>query len=165
MLVKRTIIVILLCIIFMILDNALVPLFSIRGYYPSLLFLFCLCYSMINGIGEGIWVGVFSGALQDIYLFNGFGINMLINMFMCIIAAVIGNSIFKEKSLIPVATSFMLNMLKGVLVFCILYLVKQYTRIEDVFLNSIYAMVVSIFMYRWVYKLCNKEYMVKKWKF
>lgn len=162
---KRIIIVILLCVTFLILDNALVPFFSIRGYYPSLLFLFCICYSMINGTSEGVWLGVFSGALQDIYLFNGFGINMLINMLVCIIAATIGNSIFKDKSLIPIATSFILSLLKGVLVFCILYLVKQYTRIEDVFFNSIYNMIVSIIMYRWVYKLCSKEYMVKEWRF
>jgi rod shape-determining protein MreD len=31
--------------------------------------------------------------------------------------------------------------------------------------NSIYAMVVSIFMYKPIYRLCQKEYMQRKWSF
>ena len=39
---------------------------------------------------EAVILGIFTGALQDIYLFNGFGINMFTNMLTCYISAQIG---------------------------------------------------------------------------
>lgn len=162
---KKIFMLIFLCILFFILDNTLVPFFAIKGYYPSLLLLFVIFYSIINGSYQGIWIGVFSGILQDLYFFNGFGINTFTNMLICTAAGFIGITIFKEKMLIPVLASFFLTLAKGILVFSILYIAKIYTPFNHILYNSIYSMVVSIFMYKWVYKLCDKDYMKKKWSF
>lgn len=156
---------IFLCILFFILDNTLVPFFAIRGYYPSLLLLFIIFYSIINGSYEGVWIGVFSGILQDLYFFNGFGINAFTNMLVCSAAGYIGITIFKEKRLIPVVSSFFLTLAKGILVFSILYTARVYTPLNSILYNSLYSMIVSIFMYKWVYRLCEKEYMKKRWSF
>ena len=42
-------ILILVSIVLVILDNSLVPFFSVKGAYPSLLFVFAIAYSLING--------------------------------------------------------------------------------------------------------------------
>lgn len=162
---RRILVAFSLSLLFLILDNTLMPFISIKGYYPSLLFLFSICFSIINGPEDGLFVGIFTGAIQDLYFFNGFGINIFTNMLMCVAAGFIGKSIFKEKPIIPVLSCFFLSAIKGVLVFCILYLVKQQTHIQDVLYNSIYGMVVSIIIYRKIYKLCKKDYMIKQWKF
>lgn len=162
---RKILTVTLLCVLFLILDNTLVPFFSIKGYFPSLLLLFAIFYAVINGAYEGIWIGVFSGLLQDLYFFNGFGVNAFTNMLVCTAAGYIGVSIFKEKSLIPIISSFFLTLAKGILVFAILYVAKVYTNFDHLLYNSIYSMVISVFMYRWIYKLCQKEYMKKKWSF
>lgn len=162
---KKLIILVFFCVLFLILDNTLIPFFAVRGYFPSLLLLFAICYSIVNGSWEGIWIGILSGALQDIYFYNGFGINILVNMLVCVAAGFIGNGIFKEKSLIPVMSSFVLSLIKGILVFAILYVIKVYTPFERILYNSIYTTIVSVFMYKWVYKLCQKDYMQKKWSF
>lgn len=162
---KKLITVLAICVLFLILDNTLVPFFAVKGYFPNLLLLFVICYSIVNGSWEGIWVGILSGILQDIYFYNGFGINTLTNMLVCVAAGFIGNGIFKEKSLIPIVSSFILSFAKGVLAFAVLYIVKQYTPFKHILFDSIYTTVVSIFMYRWVYKLCQKEYMQRKWSF
>lgn len=162
---KKIFMLIFLCILFFILDNTLVPFFAIRGYYPSLLLLFIIFYSIINGSYEGVWIGVFSGILQDLYFFNGFGINAFTNMLVCSAAGYIGITIFKEKRLIPVVSSFFLTLAKGILVFSILYTARVYTPLNSILYNSLYSMIVSIFMYKWVYRLCEKEYMKKRWSF
>lgn len=162
---RRILVVFSLSLLFLILDNSFIPFISIKGYYPSLLFLFSICFSIISGPEDGLWVGIFTGALQDLYFSNGFGINILTNMLICVAAGFIGKGILKEKSIIPVLSCFALSITKGVLIFCILYLLKQQTHIQDSLYNSIYGMVISIIMYRKVFKLCKKNYMIKEWKF
>ncbi|MCM8710367.1 rod shape-determining protein MreD [Clostridium sp. SYSU_GA19001] len=162
---KKILTIVFICVLLMIIDNTLVPFFAIRGFYPSLLFIFCLFYSIINGSWEGIWIGILSGVLQDLYFINGFGINTFTNMLLCALAGFIGVSIFKEKSLIPIVSCFFMTVIKGILVFSILYIVKMYTSFEHIIYNSLYSVVVSIFMYKRVYRLCQKEYMQRKWSF
>ncbi|MBC2580623.1 rod shape-determining protein MreD [Clostridium sp. DJ247] len=162
---KKILVLILFLILFFIIDNALMPYFSIRGIYPSLLFIFVICYSIINGKWEGLWLGAFSGLLQDIYFTNGLGINALVNMIVCILAGAIGDGIFKEKSLIPVMSCLGLSLLKGVFLIVILYISNIYVNVQDIFFIGVYNMIISIVMYKKVYKLCNKQYMQKRWKF
>jgi rod shape-determining protein MreD len=162
---KRILTVVFLCILFLILDNTLMPLLRVNGAYPSLIFTFALCYSIVSSPKDAVIIGVFTGALQDIYLLNGLGINMFTNMFMCLVAAKIGKSIFIEKSFLPVISSFVLSLTKGLIVFSILFLLKQYTQMTTIVYQAIYNFVISIFMYKFTYKLSQKKYMMKEWKF
>jgi rod shape-determining protein MreD len=162
---KKILTLFFICVLFFILDNTLVPFFAVRGYFPSLLLVFVIFYSINNGSWEGLWIGIFSGVLQDLYFFNGFGINAFSNMLICTAAGFIGIGIFKEKGLIPVISSFVLTLAKGIIVYVILYIAKTHTPFENILYNSIYSMVVSIFMYRFIYRLCSKEYMQRKWSF
>jgi rod shape-determining protein MreD len=126
---------------------------------------FVICYSIVNGTWEGIWIGAFSGLLQDIYFTNGIGINALVNMTVCIVAGIIGNNIFKEKRLIPVISCFFLSLMKGILLLLILYINGIYINITDIFFIAIYNMFVCLLIYKKVFKLCEKDYMQKRWKF
>lgn len=162
---KRILTVVFLCILFLILDNTLMPFLKIYGAYPSLIFTFALCYSIVSSPQDAVMIGVFTGALQDVYFLNGFGINMFSNMLMCVLAAKIGKSIFIEKSFLPIVSSFALSLVKGIMVFSILFFIKQYTHIEVILYHGIYNLVVSIFMYRFTYKLSQKGYMKKEWRF
>lgn len=162
---KKLLTILVLCVLFFILDNTLVPFFEVRGFYPSLLMLFIILYSIVNGSMEGVWLGAFAGILQDLYFINGFGINAFANVLVCALAGLIGVGIFKEKSFIPVVSAFGLTFLKGLIVFSILFIVKSKTAFDHIFYNSVYSMIVSTIMYRWVYRLCQKEYMQRRWSF
>ena len=128
---KKILVLFLLSILFFILDNVLMPFVSIRTIYPSLLLVFVMCYSIVNGTWEGLWLGVFCGLLQDVYFTSAFGLNAFVNMIVCIVAGVIGNNIFKEKRLIPVTSCFLLSFLKGILLFLILYLSGIYIDVKN----------------------------------
>ena len=149
----------------MILDNALMPFISIKGVYPSLLFLFVICFSIINGSKSAVVLGIFSGLLQDIYFIDGIGINMLLNMIICLIAARIGGTIFKDKAIIPVLTCILLMLLKGIFMLIILYILGHHVYLKIIVYRSIYSIPFSILMYIIVYKLCERPFMVKNWRF
>ena len=62
---KRVLTIVFLCILFLILDNTLMPLLKINGAYPSLIFTFALCFSIVSSPKDAVIIGIFTGALQD----------------------------------------------------------------------------------------------------
>ncbi len=161
----KRIVLLLLCMLFFIIDHSLMPFLAIKGFYPSILLIFVICYSIITDSWDALWIGIFSGLLQDIYFFNGFGINTFTNMIVCLIASKIGENIFKDKKFIPVISLFFLCFLKCIMIFVILYITGTKMDIYSSFYVSLYSMILTIFMYKKVYKLCQKNYMKKEWNF
>ena len=162
---KKKLILGAILILFAILDNSLIPFIAIKGVYPSFLFVFIVSYSIIKDKWEAIWVGVFAGILQDLYFTNVFGINSLINMFVCLIAAEIGLNIIKSKILIPVISSFLLSIFKGAFIWIIAYFLKMNISYNLIAFNSIYNGIITIIVYKLVYNLCEKRHMDRKWEF
>ncbi|KYH34479.1 rod shape-determining protein MreD [Clostridium tepidiprofundi DSM 19306] len=162
---KKVLWLVFLACLFQIIDNALMPFISIRTYYPSLLFLFIICYSIVNGTKEALIIGVFTGMLQDVYFANGIGINALTNMLACIIAAQIGQRIFRHKSFVPVITCFCLSIFKGIGIFLLLHILGQKVYLRTVFFDSVYNGILAFFMYKFVFRLSNIDFMRKRWGF
>ena len=162
---KRVMVLALFTLLFTILDNSVMPFIAIKGYFPSLLFIFIIFISINSDSWQAMRLGILSGILQDIFFYNGLGINILTNMICCVIAAEIGKGIFKEKMLIPISTLFILCLAKGAVVFVILYVLNQYSNAYGILFNSIYSLIISIFLYKRLYNLSQKEYMKKNWEF
>ncbi|WP_139905175.1 rod shape-determining protein MreD [Clostridium thermarum] len=161
----RRLVVILICVFLFIIDNTLLPFFDLKGVYPSALFIFIVFYSLNTDYTEAIKVGVLAGFLQDLYLCQAVGINPLLNMFICLAAVIIGENIFREKALIPVLSLFALSVIKGVLLFIILYLIGLKTDFQDTLYIALYNMVLAILLYKPIFKLLQKPFMKKEWKF
>jgi rod shape-determining protein MreB and related proteins len=109
-------------IILVIIDNSILPLFSVGGSWGSLLFTFAICYSIITGPWEALWIGVYFGILQDIFFGTGFGVNCLLNMLICLGAAKVGETIFKNRKTVPVMIVLGATVVKYILIYVILYL-------------------------------------------
>jgi rod shape-determining protein MreD len=163
---KKIIYLLLITLLLLILDNTLVTFFSIGYIYPSLLLVFIISYSIINGPIEGISLGIFAGALQDLYFFHGVGINMMSNMLICLLASQIGRGIFKDKSIVPIVSTFFLSFLKGLFILGILFLLNlKSSSISIVLYKALYDMMLSIFLYKLVFKLSETKTMKKEWRF
>ena len=67
---KRILTLLLIIIGLFILDNSIVPLFAINGYYPSLLLVFTLGYAILIDPIDALFLGIVSGLFQDVY-FHG----------------------------------------------------------------------------------------------
>ncbi|MGL5150260.1 MAG: rod shape-determining protein MreD [Clostridium sp.] len=156
---------ILISILFLILDNTMLPFFSIGNAYPSLLFTFAIAYSIINGREEGVFIGVVSGLLQDIFFFWGFGVNALINMLLCYLAAILGESILKTKRIIPVISMAFIYIAKHVLIFVILYVLDIPIDLFRGLIIGIYDSILMLLIYKRVFKLSNKDFIKRSWRF
>ena len=80
----KRLILILICLLLFIVDNTLVPFFSIKGVYPSLLFTFAVLYALMSGYWEAVFIGVLSGFLQDVYFVNVSVLNSCVYWGKCI---------------------------------------------------------------------------------
>lgn len=162
---KRYIVLFFILMVSFFVDNRIMPFISIRGYYPSMVLVFSISYAIANGKWEGIWIGVFGGLLQDIYFSNVIGLNALTNMVVCLMAGILGTNIFKGKSLVPIIATFTLSIFKGFIILIILLFIGTKVNIFNIFFTSVYNMLLSIFIYKRVYRLCQKNYMQIQWKF
>lgn len=158
-------VVILVSIILLILDNSLMPFLAIRGAFPSLLFVFAITYSLIKGGNEAVIMGALSGLLQDIFFYNGMGINALSNLLLCVLAAFIGENIFKNKKLIPVITVGILSVVKVLMVYIFVTASGSHININMALLSCVYNAVVMFLGYNFVLKLCDEEYRRSSWRF
>jgi rod shape-determining protein MreD len=155
---------VLISIMLLILDKSFMPFLAIKDAYPSLLFIFAIAYSIINGKREGVIIGVLSGVLQDIFFYSGFGINSLINMLLCVVAALIGENIYKEKRLIPVITSIILYLIKVLAIGAIFSLVDLKIDIKVGVLTALYSAIIMFLSYNIIYRLYDSDYKKNNWR-
>ena len=158
-------IIILVSIGLLILDNSLVPFLAIKGAYPSLLFVFTIAYSLVNGKEKAIFIGIVSGMLQDVFFFNGFGVNSVLNLLLCLLASFIGAGIVKNKRLIPMVATFFITIIKYIGVFIIFYLLNIHIEFSKSIIMSIYNSIVMFFAYKIVMNIYDDEYSKQRWRF
>lgn len=158
-------IIILVSIGLVILDNSLVPFFQIQGACPSLLFTFAIAYSLILGKEKAVFIGVLTGVLQDIFFFNGFGVNSLLNLLLCLVASYIGAGIVKTKRLIPVVSIFFITVVKFIGVYAIFHFLHIEIHLSKSIIMGLYNSVVMFFVYKFVMNVYDDEYTKQRWRF
>ncbi|AJA48429.1 Rod shape-determining protein MreD [Clostridium pasteurianum DSM 525 = ATCC 6013] len=162
---KKFLTLIIIIFILMVMDNSVMPFAAVYGYYPSLLFIFALSYSIINDRFSALGMGIITGVLQDVFFPNVFGINILLNMLLCVLAGEIGRNLFREKRLMPVVSVSGLILFKGILIFIILDVMHIQISLYSSLIIAVYSLIITIFAYKFVFNLCKKDYMIRKWKF
>lgn len=156
---------VIICFGLMILDNALVPLFSINGAVPSLLFVFAIAYSIVQGKEEAVFIGVVSGLFQDIFFYRGLGVNALGNMFLCLFAAYIGGNILRQKKIIPVLATMLISIIKIAFIGFIFNISDDSIDLNMAMLSAVYNTVVMFIGYKYVLKLCDNKNTNNSWRF
>lgn len=161
---KRIYLVIIL-IVLLIIDNTLLPYYAIGGAFPSLLFVFAIAYSIILGKEEAIFIGIVSGLLQDIFFFSGFGVNLFLNMLLCLLCAKIGESIFKENRLVPVLTTLLISSLKVFGVAILFKLFSQKVDIQTALISGVLNSICMLILYGFILKTIDKYLDRNTWRF
>lgn len=161
----RRFLLVLVPIILLILDNSLMPFLGIKGVYPNLLFIFAISYSIINGKEKGIYIGAYTGLLQDIFFFSGFGVNALVNMFCCLFAGVIGDGIWRDKKLIPIFTMLFSTIIRVFGIFVIMYLLDVKVDVLRGISAGLYNSIIMFFAYPLLYKFLYDDKEKTNWRF
>lgn len=161
----KRLILILISICLLIIDNTILPYYAVGEVFPSLLFVFAIAYSIICGSEEAIFIGILSGFLQDIFFFKGFGVNLLLNMLLCLLAAKVGKSIFKENRLIPIATAFIVSILKVFGVAIIFKIFSISVDLRSAVLSSIINSICMMLFYKLILTTLDKYITRDTWRF
>ena len=161
----KRIAIILISIILLVIDNTLLPYYSIKGAFASLLFVFAIGFSIVNGKREAIFIGILSGILQDVFFVGGNGINALINLLLCVLAATIGENILKENRVIPVISTFILSVMKIFMAMILLFLFNQKVNLQVALLSSIFNSIVMLIVYKFILTTSNKFMDSEEWRF
>lgn len=130
-----------------------------------MLFVFVIAYSLVNTKERAVFIGVVSGILQDIFFFNGFGVNSLLNLLLCLLASFIGSGIIKTKRLIPVISMFFITLIKYMGVFGMLYVLNVKIDVSNSIVMGIYNCVIMFFVYKFVLNIYDDEYSKQRWRF
>lgn len=149
----------------LIIDNTIMPYYSINGAFPSLLFVFTIAFSIINGKWDAIFMGIVSGFLQDIFFFQGFGVNMFVNLLLCVLAAEIGENFLKENKIIPIISCFIISSLKVIVVFLLFKIFGQNLKVGVPVLSAFFNMIVMAVFYKFILTICEKYKSKKSWRF
>lgn len=161
---KRIYLIIILLVL-LIIDNTLLPYYAIAGSFPSLLFVFAIAYSIILGKEEAIFIGVLTGVLQDTFFFSGFGINLFLNMILCLLCAIIGENIFKENRMASVLITLLISSLKVLGVAILFQLFSQKIDIQIGFISGVLNSICMLILYGFIFRTIDKYLSRNTWRF
>ncbi|MDD6794579.1 MAG: rod shape-determining protein MreD [Clostridiaceae bacterium] len=164
---KKRVVLFLVSCLLLCLDNTFAPFIAIRGAWPSFLFVFAIGYSLINGREESIIIALMSGILQDIFFSNVFGINCFINLILCYFVAIVGEKIWREKSLVPIIIALVTTVFKFLGVYIIFYFLKENISLKLFrgMLSGLYNSVIMFLFYRLMLKFFYREDKRSTWRF
>lgn len=161
----KRIIIIAISLFLLILENTILPSYSIMQGYPSILFVFAIAFSIINGKEDAMFIGIVSGLLQDLFFINGFGINLLVNFLLCLLAAKIGEGIFKNNRVIPVISCLILSMLKIVMIAILFIPFGKKINLNMAVMSAILNTIVMVIGYKFVLTTSKKYWKKDEWRF
>ena len=161
----KRIIVIAISLFLLILENTILPSYSIMQGYPSILFVFAIAFSIINGKEDAMFIGIVSGLLQDLFFINGFGINLLVNFLLCLLAAKIGEGIFKNNRIIPVITCLIISILKIIMIAILFILFDEKINLNMSVISALLNTIVMVIGYKFVLTTSKKYWKKDEWRF
>ena len=161
----KRIIIIAISLFLLILENTILPSYSIMQGYPSILFVFAIAFSIINGKEDAMFIGIVSGLLQDLFFINGFGINLLVNFLLCLLAAKIGEGIFKNNRVIPVISCLILSMLKIVMIAILFIPFGKKINLNMAVMSALLNTIVMVIGYKFVLTTSKKYWKKDEWRF
>lgn len=161
----KRIVIIAISLLLLILENTILPSYSIMGGYPSILFVFAIAFSIVNGKEDAMFIGIVSGLLQDLFFINGFGINLLVNFLLCILAAKIGEGIFRNNRLIPVISCLIISILKIIMIAILFISFNKKINFNMAIISAVLNTIVMFIGYKFVLTTSKKYWKKDEWRF
>ncbi|WP_053957517.1 rod shape-determining protein MreD [Inediibacterium massiliense] len=141
--------------------------FRLLDIIPNTTLIIVVVFSILWGKKKGATIGFFAGMLQDILLGSMIGANALVYMLVGYNIGIFEKNIYKDNHITPVLFTIAGTVSYHLLYYVIMYLTKHTFDFVFIFrkvvlIEMIYNSIVSIFIYRWIYKITQYPYMKAK---
>lgn len=134
--------------ILLILDTSFIVFFDFNNYYPSVLSL-CFFIYCLNNEKYGITcLALFIGFLQDVFFYNGFGINIFLNLVIGLSLYFLSVKYNRSNYMLSVFLISCVSLVKSFLVIIYMNIVfKVNILIVTLLYEFIYTFILLLFMY------------------
>ena len=150
-----------------ILESTVFQYIKILGVKPDFTIMLITSYAILRGSLYGGFIGLISGFLNDLFYSISFGINSLSYMVTGYVIGQAQENIFKDSFIPPIVFNIV-----GVFIFQhIFYFISYLSKINISYLHalfnimipqSIYNGIIGIFVYKYIYKLDERNFMNKR---
>ncbi len=150
-----------------ILESTIFQYIKVLGVKPDFTIMLITSYAIMRGSIYGGFVGLLSGFLNDLFYSISFGVNSLSYMLTGYIIGQFQKNIFKDSFLPPIIFNII-----GVFIFQhLFYFISYMSKINISYLyalfnimipQSIFNGIIGIFVYKYIYKLDEKNFMDKR---
>jgi rod shape-determining protein MreD len=161
----RKIFILFTAIFLFLLDQTVLPFFSVFNSYGSILFVFFGLFAMMTDYEDAIILAIISGVLQDIFFPYAFGLNTLTNLFLYMGLSRVGLSLKEGRKTIPLLFITLAQAAKTVVILLILFLIGVRGNYFSIIITPIFAMIIGILIYRLVVAYSRIPIVKKEWRF
>lgn len=158
---RRKIVLFIIITICFVLQTTLFKSFAIAGISPNLLIIAVSSFGFMRGKKEGLWIGLFSGLLIDIFCGNYLGVYALIYMYIGYINGFFQKRFYPDDIKLPMLLIGGSDIVYNLVVYLVMFLFRSRFAIADYFTSIIlpefvYTMVITIFLYYLLLKINQK---------
>ncbi len=152
MAIKNFLVVFALVYIAFVLQTSVFNHFELAGISPNLILVITVAFGYLKGSRAGIVVGFISGLLLDIFIGSYFGMNALILMYIGYLNGLIRLFYFGEDIKFPIVLLSLSDVLYGLTVFAVLFLMRERYDYQFYFKaviipEAIYTVIVGMVVY------------------
>ncbi|WP_157950209.1 rod shape-determining protein MreD [Vallitalea okinawensis] len=163
----RTLVTVLLSVLFFCLETTILKNFEIRGITPNLLIILVVSLGILRGSKTAGTVGLFIGALQDILFYPVFGFQTLMFFYIGYVAGFFNKDFYKENYVLPFVLIFTADFIYGLLVYVFTYLFTGHLNIWQYITNiilpeMIYTLLIGLFVYKFLYFIDDRLNMYER---
>lgn len=134
--------------VFLVLDTSFIVFFDFNNYYPSIVSLYFFIYSLNSERYDITFFALFVGFLQDIFLNNGFGVNIFLNLVIGLLVYYLSIKYNRNKYILSIFLIASASLLKSFL--SIIYMNIAFginIHMIKLLYEFVYTFVLLLFMY------------------
>lgn len=125
--IKRIITLAILIVVNFTLQSTVFGFHSLRTITPNLLLILTMSFGLMRGRKEGMFVGLFSGLLVDVFFSNLLGPYMLLYMFIGYVNGFFHKNYMIEDVMLPLIVILLDDFLFNTIIFILGFLLKNKT--------------------------------------
>lgn len=161
----RKLLILLTAVFLLLIDQTILPFFSVYGSHGSLMFAFFGLFALLTDFEDAVLVGLITGVLQDIFFPYAFGLNTMLNMLLFLGLSRIGLTLKEGRKTIPVLFVTLAQGIKTLIMIVVLLLFGIRGNYFSVLITPAFTLIMAMFIYRVVISFSRIPIIKKEWRF
>lgn len=150
---KRIIFNVLLIILAFTIQNCIFPLLPFLSAAPNLLLILTFSFGFIYGKESGMYYGLLSGLLMDLFYSGPFGFYTLIFVYIGYVNGICSKYYYEDYITLPLILSVVNELTYNLYIYIFRFLIRQKLNIGYYFINLvlpeiIFTIVITLLLYR-----------------